>query len=66
MLGVGNQLSVGWMIDCFHSENDLHQFGIVLVDVFDQLVLGICWSRNEHLASVGNRISDLMKEIVVF
>ena len=52
MSSVGDELPVAWMIDGFDSDDNLHQPGIMLADVFDQLGLGIGWSRNENRASV--------------
>jgi hypothetical protein len=37
----------------------------MLADVFDQLGLGIGWSRNENRASGCNRLSDSLKEGVI-
>ena len=65
MSGVGDELPVAWMIDGFHTDDNLHQPGIMLADVFDQLGLGIGWSRNENRASGCNRLSDSLKEGVI-
>ncbi len=66
MSGVGDELSVAWMIDGLHTDNDLHQLGIVLADVFDQFGLGIGWPGNENRAGIGNRLSDGLEEGVIF
>jgi hypothetical protein len=65
MSGMGNELPVAWMIDGFHTDDNLHQPGIMLADVLDQLGLGIGWSRNENRASICNRLSDSLKEGVI-
>ena len=40
--------------DSFHSDDDIHQLGIVVVNVLDQFGLCIGWSRNENRTGVGN------------
>src|SRR5207247_9639690 len=62
---VGDELAVAWMIDGFHADDDLHQPGIMLADVLDQLGLGIGWPRNENRAGVCDRLRDSLKEGVV-
>jgi len=42
------------MIDGFHSDDDVHQLGIVVVNVLDQFGLCIGWSRNENRTGVCN------------
>jgi hypothetical protein len=42
------------MIYGLHSDNDLHQSGIVLANVFDELALGIGWTCYEYRTSVSN------------
>src|SRR5262245_58459551 len=37
MSGIGDELRVAWMIDGFHTDDKLHQLGIMLADVLDQL-----------------------------
>ena len=53
------------MIDGFHADDALHQAGIMLADVLDQLGLGIGWPRNENRAGVCDRLSDSLKEGVI-
>jgi hypothetical protein len=65
MSGMGDELPVAWMIDGFDTDDNLHQPGIMLADVLDQLGLGIRWSRNENRASICNRLSDSLKEGVI-
>ena len=52
--GIRDELRVAWMIDSFHSDDDVHQLGIVVVNVLDQFGLCIGWSRNENRTGVGN------------
>src|SRR5262245_6542227 len=54
--GVGDELAVAWMIDGLHADDDLHQPGIMLADVLDQLGLGIGRPRNENRAGVCDRL----------
>jgi hypothetical protein len=53
------------MIDGFHSYYDVHQLGIVVVDVFDQFCLCIGWSCDENRAGVCNRFSSCVKIVVI-
>ena len=53
-LGIGDELRVAWMIDRFHSDDDVDQFWIVVVNVFDQFGLCIGWSGNENSTRVCN------------
>ena len=53
------------MVDGFHADDDLHQGGIVLADVLDQLGLGIGRPRNENRAGVCDRLRDGLKESVI-
>jgi hypothetical protein len=46
---VGDKLRVAWMIDGFDSDDNLHQLGIMLADVLDQLGFGIGRPRNLNL-----------------
>jgi hypothetical protein len=52
--GISDELPVAWMIDSFHSDDDVHQLGIVVVNVFDQFGLCIGWSCNENRTGVCN------------
>jgi hypothetical protein len=42
------------MIDRFHSDDDVDQFWIVVVNVFDQFGLCIGWSCDENRTRVCN------------
>ena len=53
------------MIDSFHSDDDVHQFGIVVVNMLDQFGLCTGWSGNENHAGVCNRFSDGVKVVVI-
>lgn len=37
--GISDELRIAWMIDSFHSDDHVHQLGIVVVNVFDQFGL---------------------------
>jgi hypothetical protein len=62
MFGVGDKLRVAWMIDGFGSDDNLHQLGIMLADVLDQLGFGIGRPRNVNRAGVRDRLSDGLKK----
>ena len=64
--GISDELRVAWMIDSFYSDDDVHQLGIVVMNVFDQFSLCIGWSRNENRTGVCNRLADCVKIIVIF
>ena len=51
---ISNELCVAWMIDSFHADDDIHQLGIVVVNVLDQFGLCIGWSCNENRTGVCN------------
>jgi hypothetical protein len=65
MPGVGDQFRVGWMIDRLDADDILHQPGGVLVDVFDQFVLGVARPGYQDRAGIHNRSDDGLKEMVV-
>ena len=52
--GIGDELRVAWMIDGFHSDDDVHQLGVVMVNVLDQFGLRVGWSGNENRTGVCN------------
>jgi hypothetical protein len=39
--GISDELPVAWMIHGFHTHNNLHQPGIMLADVLDELGLAL-------------------------
>jgi hypothetical protein len=47
--GIGDKLRVAWMIDGFHADDDVHQLGIVVVNVLDQFGLCIGWLNLKYL-----------------
>ena len=65
MSGVGDKLPVAWMIDGFDSDDNLHQLGIMLADVLDQLGFGIGRPGNENRAGARDRLSDGLKKGVI-
>jgi hypothetical protein len=64
--GIGNKCRVARMIDRFHSDDDVHQLGVVMMNVLDQFCLCIGWSGDEDSPSVRNRLSDRVKIVVIF
>ena len=63
--GIGDELRVAWMIDSFQSDDDVHQLGIVVVNVFDQFGLCVGWSRYENPPGVRNCFSDCVKIVLI-
>ena len=65
-LRVGDELAVARMVDGFHAGDDLHQLRVVVVDVLDELGLGVGRPGDEHGAGVRNRLRDPVEESLVF
>src|ERR1700674_5233695 len=63
---IRDKFRVARMIDRFHSGDDVHQLGVMMMNVFDQLCLCIGWSRDENSASVRNRLSDRVEIVMIF
>ena len=61
---MGDQLRVAWVINRFHPQYELHQLGIVMLDVLDQERLGICRSRDENRPRIRNRFGNRMKKLI--
>ena len=61
----GDELRVAWMIDGFHADDDIHQLGIMVVNVFHEFGLCIGGPGNENRAGVGNGLGRGMKIIVI-
>jgi hypothetical protein len=64
--GISDELRVAWMIHRFHSDDDIHQLGVVVVNVLDQLGLRIGRSGNENRAGICNCFSGGVKIGVIF
>ena len=54
------------MIDSFHSEDDVHQLWIVVMNMFDQFGLCVGWARDENRTGVCNRLGNGVEIIVIF
>ena len=52
------------MIDRFHSDDDVHQLGIVVVNVLNQFGLCIGWSRNEDRTGICDCFGSSVKVVV--
>ena len=65
MPGKSDQLRVARMIDRFDAGDKLHQPGIVLLDMLNQLRFCIGRTGYENRAGIGDRFSDRMKEFVI-
>jgi hypothetical protein len=53
------------MIDGLDTRNDVHQSGIVVVDMFNEFSLRVRWAGNENGAHARHRLDDLMKKVLV-
>ena len=62
---VGDEFAISRVIDSFHTDDYIHQSGIMFADVLDQLGLGIGRPGNENRASIRDRLSDSLKEGVI-
>jgi hypothetical protein len=62
---VGDEFAITWMIDGFHTDDDIHQPGIMFAYVLDQFVLGVGRPSNQNRASIRDRLSDSLKEGVI-
>jgi hypothetical protein len=62
---VGDEFAIGRVIDGFHTDDYIHQSGIMFADVLDQLGHGIGRPGNENRASIRDRLSDSLKEGVI-
>jgi hypothetical protein len=54
------------MIDRFHPGDDVHQLGVMMMNVFDQFCLCIGWPRNEDGPSVRKRLGDCVQIVMIF
>jgi hypothetical protein len=53
------------MVDRLDSGNDVHQSGIMVVDMFHELRLGVRRARDENSTGVGDRLGDSMEKILI-
>jgi hypothetical protein len=58
-------LRVAWVVDSLHAHDDVHQLGIVVMNVFDQLGLCIGGSGNEDRTGVCDRFGGGVKIVVI-
>jgi hypothetical protein len=63
---IRDKFRVTRMIDRFHSGDDVHQLGVMMMNVFDQFCLCIGWTRDENSTSVRNRLSDCVEIVMIF
>jgi hypothetical protein len=62
---ISNQRAVARMIDRFDAGNGLHLAWFVLVDVLDQLGLGVGRAGDENGIGVGERFGDGVKILMI-
>ena len=53
------------MVDSFHTHDDVHQLGVVVMNVFDHLGLCIGGSGNENRTGVCDRFGGGVKIVVI-
>ncbi len=63
---IGHKLRVTWMVNGFHAKNDVHQLGVMVVNVLDQLSLGIGRPGDQNRARIGNGLGNRMQKRMVF
>ena len=49
-----DELCVARMVDGFYPHDNVHQIGLMVLNVFDQFGLCIAWSDNKNRTSVCN------------
>ena len=54
------------MIDRFHPRDDVHQLGVMMMNVFDQFCLCIGWTCDQNGSSVRNRLGDCVEIVMIF
>ncbi|MFZ0654190.1 MAG: hypothetical protein WCC54_20185 [Pseudolabrys sp.] len=63
---MSDKLGIAWMIDRFYPNYCLHHSWIMLMNVLDQLGLGVGWSGNQNRARSCYRFHDGLKVILIF
>ena len=63
--GVGDEFTIGWVVDRLDARNLGLQRWRMLFDVLDQFRLGIGWPRDEHGACIGDGLGHVLQEGVV-
>jgi hypothetical protein len=53
------------MVDRLHGHDELHQLGIVVVDMFHQFRLCVRWPGNENRTRVGYRMGNAVEKILI-
>jgi hypothetical protein len=59
--GVSDQFSVGWVVDCLDASDFGLQRWQMLFDVFDQSGLGIGGAGDQHGASIGDGLRNMLQ-----
>jgi hypothetical protein len=57
----GDQFAISQMIETLNPYDLRHQLRAMAGDMLGQLVFSLGWASNEHRASVGNGLRDLLK-----
>jgi hypothetical protein len=61
-----DQSTVSWMIDAFDARYPLDQARVMLMDVLDELGLGVGWPCDQHRTSVADRLCNVMQKVLIF
>jgi len=63
---VGDECTIGRVVDGLNRRDPLDELGVVAVDVLDQLGLGICRTGNQYRAGGTDCTDHVLKEGVIF
>jgi hypothetical protein len=65
LLGIGDDLAIGWMIGGFDGDDPLADRRMLLVQVLGKLRLRARWTDDQDLAGIVERGRDLLQEMLV-
>jgi hypothetical protein len=66
LASVGDECTIGGMVDGLYRRDSLDELGIVAVDMLDQFGLGIRRTGDQYCASAANCTDHVLKEGVIF
>ena len=53
------------MVDGLYCHNEVYQFGIVMVYMFQQFSLGVRWTCDENGTRVSYRLGNAMQKVLI-
>jgi hypothetical protein len=62
---MGNKSAIARMIHGLHPRNDVHQCGMVVVDMFHQFRLGVCRTCDENRARAFYGLDNAVKKFLI-